>query len=168
LHFTPLPRLPPGTTPSETNFAQRYTGEAAPEHNTSANMERPVTIRQTDIHPMLKQMISRYITHLHSVQWKTLLNLSNLMEADLPTLPKYITGGRNNLCYAYILGKCQGQICGKAGVGHAPVADITITFTQDLCQILSSGVERWLATEQPTTPQHYSGGYASKQYKRMA
>jgi tRNA G46 methylase TrmB len=65
-------------------------------------------ICQTDIHPLFKQMMSHYITHFHSVQWKTLLNASNITEAELPTIQKYMTTGRNNVCYAYILGKCQG------------------------------------------------------------
>lgn len=93
-----------------------------------------------DIHPLFKQMISWYVTHFRSVQWKTLLGASNLTEAELPILPKYISSERNNPCYAYILRKCQGKICGKAGTGHTPVTDITDAF-QDLCKILSSGVE---------------------------
>jgi hypothetical protein len=80
----------------------------------SANMEQRVIIRQTDIHPYFKQMMSCYITHFCSVQWKTLLNASNLMEAELPPIQKYMMTGRNNLCYAYILRKWQGPICGKA------------------------------------------------------
>ena len=86
-------------------------------------------------------MIAVYVTHFRSIQWKLLLYTANLCESDLPTLPKYMRNGNNALCYAYILGKCQGQICKKYPEGHALVSDVMNAFARDLSQMLAAGVE---------------------------
>jgi hypothetical protein len=112
--------------------------------------------------------MSRYITHFRSVQWKTLLKAATLTEADLRNLPSYVKNGKNTLCYAYILGKCQGKMCGKAPEGHAPASAISDDFAQALCNSLSSAVEHRLSTEPPLTQGQYSGGYSSKRFKRTA
>jgi hypothetical protein len=133
--------------------------------------DRPVQIRQTDIHPTLKSFMSRYITHFRSVQWKTLMQASQVSEGDLPTLPKYMKDGRNGLCYAYVLGKCQGRICGRYPEGHAPATDISDEFAQALCRALATGVEHRLATEPPNSQVHFTrnpGSATSKRYKRTA
>ena len=80
-----------------------------------------------------------------------LLYMSNLCESDLPTLPKYTRNDNNALCSAYILGKCQGQICKKYPEGHVSVSDVTDAFARDLSHMLTVGVEFWLAMEPPTT-----------------
>jgi hypothetical protein len=166
LAFTPPPGLPPGPSPLSSTIHANTSQVSAPERASSANWDRPVSIRQHDIHPQLKHLMARYITHFRSVQLKTLLGAANITEAELPVLPKYMSSGTNNLCYAYVLGKCQGRYCGKASRGHAPVGDITDAFAQELCRALAGGVEKRLATEPPHTPQQYSGGYGSKRYKR--
>jgi hypothetical protein len=166
LNFNPPPGLPPGPSQVSPTIHSKHPHDSAPERMPSDNWDRPVSIRHNDIHPQFKQLMARYITHFRSVQLKTLLGAANITEAELPVLPKYTAAGKNNLCYAYILGKCQGRYCGKASVGHAPVGDITDAFAQELCRVLSGGVEKRLATEPPNTPQQYSGGYGSKRYKR--
>lgn len=112
--------------------------------------------------------MSPYITHFRSVQLNGLLRAANVTEADLPVLPKYVANGQNGLCYAYVLGKCQGKRCGKAERGHAPVGDITDEFAKALCGRIGPAVEHRLRTEPPTPHGHYSGGHPQKRYKRTA
>ena len=94
--------------------------------------------------------------------------MAKLTEADLLTLPKYVENGKKSMSYSYVLGKCQGKMCGKAQQGHASVTDITATFAKDLCGWLASPVEEHLATEPPTTQGQYSGGQAQKPFKETA
>ena len=159
--------LPPTTNP-QWSTAQGAQASVFPDYAASTQGSRPVTIRQTDVHPAFQQMMSRYITHFRSVQLRSLLRAANLTEADLPALPKYVETGKNGLCYAYVLGKCQGKMCGKAQQGHAPVSDITEDFAKALCGRLGLAVEHWLRTEPPTSPAQYSGGHSQKRYKRTA
>jgi hypothetical protein len=70
-----------------------------------------------------------------------LLQTTNITKSNLPILPQYIKDGQNGLCYAYILGKCQGRICGKYPAGHAPVTGIMEAFAMELSQLLTAGIE---------------------------
>eukprot|EP00804_Cyclotella_cryptica_P007158 CCRYP_009711-RA/>CCRYP_009711-RA protein AED:0.25 eAED:0.25 QI:0/-1/0/1/-1/1/1/0/112 len=112
--------------------------------------------------------MARYISHFWSVQLRTLLRVANVTEDQLPLLPKYTSGGKNNLCYAYVLGKCQGKMCGKSPEGHAPVGEITDVFARTLCEKLGPAIEKHLAMEPPTVQHHFSGSYSGKRYKRTA
>ena len=141
---------------------------ATPDNNASGQEGRPVHIRPFDVHPLFNKLMSSYITHFRSVQLKGLLRAANLTEADLPVLSKYVANGHNGLCYVYVLGKCQGKMCGKAQSGHAPVGDITDEFAKSLCGRLGSAVEHRMRTEPPTPHGPYSGGYPQKRYKRTA
>ena len=162
----------PAGLPPSANYhwstVQGAQAPALPNYAASAQGSRPVTIRQTDVHPVLQQLMSKYITHFRSVQLRSLLRAANLTEADLPSLQKYVANGKNGLCYAYVLGKCQGKMCGNAQQGHAPVGDITEEFAKALCGRLGSAVEHRLCTEPPTSPAQYSGGQSQKRYKRTA
>lgn len=89
-------------------------------------------------------------------RWRT------LAKKNLLVIPKYMVNGRNSLCYAHILGKCQGKMCGKAPDGHAPAGKISDAFARDLRGLLSAVVEKGLATEPPLTQGQYSGTYSSK------
>ena len=67
-------------------------------------------------------------------------------------IPKYIKEGKNRLCYAYVLGKCHGQVCGKCPEQHVPALDVLDEFATALQQTLMAGVK----CELPTTPQHHN------------
>jgi hypothetical protein len=142
--------------------------DSHPERTQSASADRPVNIRQSDIHPTLKALMAPYITHFRSIQLRNLLRAANITEQNLPTLPQYLENGRNNLCYSYILGKCQGRACGRASNGHAPASAISNEFAQTLCDLLAPGVQKRLATEPPTTLQSYQQGNPAKRWKRSA
>ena len=126
-----------------------------PDSAGSTTGDRPVIIRQTDIHPTIKALMAPCVTHFRSIQLRNLLRAANINEGSLPTLDKYVSNGRNNLCYSYVLGKCQGRICGRAAVGHVPVAEISDEFASSLCTALALGVEKRLATEPPVTHQPF-------------
>ena len=115
------PGLPPGAAP-QWGWAQGGAPVFVPDNTASGSGERPVGIRSSDIHPTIKQMMAGYIAHFCSVQLRSLLREVKLTEADLPTLPKYLANGKNNMCYAYVLGKCHGKMCGRAPHGHAPMS----------------------------------------------
>lgn len=131
--------------------------------------EHPGTIRQSDIHPQMNNFMERYVSPFSSIQLRTILNAAaNITEAQLPTLPKYIANRKNGLCYAYILGKCQGKMCGKALHGHTTKGDVTDAFAWELCYVLVVGVEKHLAMEPPTAQYQFLGGYSSKRFKGTA
>ena len=172
-HVTHMPSFPcpPGIPPTQgTQWSPPHNKPepTRPEPAASGPYDKPVLIRPQDVHPAFTQLMARYITHFRSVQWKTLLRAGKLTEADLPTIPAYIKNGRNTLCYAYILGKCQGKMCGKAPEGHAPATCISDEFARSLCSLLSPAVEHRLNTEPPLTQGQYSGSHASKRFKRTA
>lgn len=159
--------LPP---PAPAQWAQPLAGptSAIPENAASGQGNRPVTIRPSDIHPAINQMMATYITHFRSVQLRSLLRVASLAETDLPTLPKYMVQGKNTLCYSYVLGKCQGKMCGRFPHGHAPVADVSDAFASELCSKLASAVEKRMASEPPVTQAQYSGSPGHKRFKRTA
>lgn len=159
--------LPPPTLPQ---WSPPQTGPSTvvPENASSGHGDRPVSICPTDIHPALKQLMSWYVTHFRSVQLRSLLRAARISEGDLPTIAKYMSQGKNGLCYAYILGKCQGKMCGKSPQGHAPATEISDDFAKELCVKLAPAVEHRLAAEPPMTQGQYGGGTANKQYKRTA
>jgi hypothetical protein len=163
--------LPPGLPPApNTQWATPLARAqpTRPDNTPSGQQDKPVLIRGQDIHPAFTQLMSGYITHFRSVQWKTLLKAGKLTEAELPTIPAYVKNGKNTLCYAYILGKCQGKMCGRAPDGHAPASAISDDFAHALCGSLSSAVQHRLATEPPLMQGQYSGSYSSKRFKRTA
>lgn len=162
---------PSGLPPSApTQWSQQRPGLSAviSENAASGQGERPVTIRQSDIHLTIQRMMAGYVTHFRSVQLKSLLKTAQLSEADLPTIAKYVVNGKNGLCYAYVLGKCQGRMCGKFPKGHAPVADISDAFATELCGKLATAVAHRMATEPPMTQAQYVGSPSHKQFKRTA
>jgi hypothetical protein len=159
--------LPPPVPPQ---WSTPQTGNPAmtPDSAALGQSGRPVTIRHVDIHPMFTQLMARYITHFGSVQLQSLLRVAGLSEAELPTIPKYTKDGKNMLCYAYVLGKCQDKMCGKLPHGHASALDITDTFAKELCGRLRAAVEQRLAMEPPTLQGQYGGGWPNKWFKRTA
>ena len=159
-----LPPAPTMNTWSPAGVPTSTTGERA----LATPADRPVHIRQSDIHPTIKALMSPYITHFRSVQFRNLLRAANVTEQALPTLPQFNSSGRNNLCYSYILGKCQGRACGRMNVGHAQATALPNDFVQALCSMLAPGVEKRLATEPPTTQQAYQATNQAKRWKRSA
>jgi hypothetical protein len=113
----------------------------------SYGSERPVSIRQDDVHPMIRAMMEPYIRHFRSVQFRSLCRAAGLSEGDLPVEAKYVKNGKNLLCYSYVLGKCNGKYCGRAQDGHVPASTLSPGFVEQLCQKLRPGVETRRSTE---------------------
>lgn len=132
----------------------------------TATTDRPVAIRQSDVHPTIRTLMTPYISHFRSVQFRQLCKAAGISEGDLPTIARYLSNGRNGMCYSYVLGKCQGKICGRAQEGHVPASEITDDFANELCSKLAPGVERRLATEPPTTQSSFQASSGGKRYKR--
>lgn len=113
----------------------------------SSGTERPVNIRQDDVHPQIRSMMEEYIRHFRSVQFRALCRAAGVAEADLPVEAKYVHNGKNLLCYSYVLGKCNGKYCGRAQDGHAAANTLSNSFVEQLCQKLRPGVETRRRTE---------------------
>jgi hypothetical protein len=135
----PFP-LPPGLPlasvlqwggPQERSQSARLDAAASGPH------DKPMLIRSQDVHPAFTQLMSCYITHFRSVQWKTLLRAGKPTESDLPSIPAYVKNGKNTLCCVYILGKCQGKMSGKSPDGHALTRKISNDFARSLCATIS-------------------------------
>jgi hypothetical protein len=135
-------------------------------HSAGSATEKAVFIRQTDIHPAIKALMTPYVSHFRSIQFRLLCKAAGVTERDLPTIPKYLENGRNGMCYSYVLGKCQGKVCGRAQNGHVPVGEITDTFATELCAKLAPGVERRLATEPPSAAVNFTSQPGGKRYRR--
>ncbi len=131
----------------------------------SATNDRPVLIRQEDIHPTIKTMMEEYIRHFRSVQLRMLCKAAGVTEGDLPTDTKYMRNGRNGLCYSYVLGKCNGKYCGRAQDGHVPARELSPTFVESLCNILRPGVAARTATEPAAQASDF---YPNNKRKRTA
>jgi hypothetical protein len=50
----------------------------------SQGMERPVTIQQDDVHPMIRSMMADYVRHFCSVQFRSLCQAAGITETGLP------------------------------------------------------------------------------------
>ena len=126
---------------------------------------RPVAIRQTDIHPKIKALMTAYIAHFRSVQFRLLCKAADVTENDLPTIPRYVIDGKNGMCYSYLLGKCQGKVCRHAPSGHVAASEISDAFATALCTKLAPGVEQRLATEPPNTAMQLTSAQGGKRHK---
>jgi hypothetical protein len=131
----------------------------------SSASERPVLIRQEDVHPTIKTMMEGYIRHFRSVQLRLLCKAAGITEGDLPTDARYVKNGRNGLCYTYILGKCNGKYCNRAQEGHVPAGELSDSFVESLCNLLRPGVEARKATEPPAQEKDF---YVGNKRKRTA
>jgi hypothetical protein len=131
----------------------------------SSASERPVLIRQEDVHPTIKTMMEGYIRHFRSVQLRLLCKAAGITEGDLPTDARYVKNGRNGLCYTYILGKCNGKYCNRAQEGDVPAGELSDSFVESLCNLLRPGVEARKATEPPAQEKDF---YVGNKRKRTA
>ena len=157
-------RLPPGYPPSVTT--QYPPVPPTDTSSSTAAIDRPVVIRQMDIHPRIKALMAPYVAYFRSVQFCLLCKAANVAEEDLPSLPKYVSNGKNGLCYSYILGKCQGKVCGRAQARHVPAHELSEDFVTALCSRLAPGVEKRMAMEPPNTAQQWNAQGGGKRFKR--
>jgi len=127
------PPVPPAITASS-SASQRSTTSSLT--NTTA---RPAACRTTDIHPRLRTALSEYITRIGSLQITRIMLLAGVRWTDMPTIATYMVNGTNNLCYNYILGKCNPRYCTHKQ-GHAPATDVTDDFAEKLCTLLQPGL----------------------------
>lgn len=106
--------------------------------------QRQNGVRQTDMHPSLKALMTGHLRDNQYIQLGAVLRNSNLTFNDLPTLPKYMLNGRNTLCYNYVLGNCSSKFCNfRASGGHAPVEDISNDFANRMIQVMEAPLENW-------------------------
>jgi hypothetical protein len=127
--------------------------------------ERPVLIRQEDVHPTIKSLMEDYIRHFQSVQLRLLCKAAGITETDLPTEQKYLRNGKNMLCFSYVRGKCNGKYCGRAAEGHVMAGELSTKFVNRLCTLLKPGVEARKATEPVAQASDY---FPSNKRKRTA
>ena len=114
----------------------------SPEQVPSAPSVKPVIIHQSDIHLLIKQLTGCYIPHFRSVQFLSLCKAANVTKVMLPTITSNISNGHNRVCDFYLLGDCQGKICGHMPEGHIPVTDIMNHFAQELHWLLAPGITK--------------------------
>lgn len=101
--------------------------------------QRPSTVRQTNIHNKLKTTMGSYISRVGRLQISRIMALSGVTWNEMPTLPAYMDGTTNKLCYNFVLGKCNPRYCTHR-VGHAPSTDVTDEFADKLCSLLATGL----------------------------
>ena len=101
--------------------------------------QRPVAVRQTNIHSKIKAAMGPFVTRVGRLQISRIMALSGVTWNDMPTLPAYMDGTTNKLCYNFVLGKCNPRYCTHR-TGHAPSTDITDEFADSLCSLLASGL----------------------------
>lgn len=156
-----LPLTPPWTWPC----VQGTTSTLTPEQLALGASKCTVTIRNSNIHPIFKQLMASYISHFRSIQLKTLLKAANITEEHLPTLPKYMRNEKKQPLLYIHSRQMPRKMCGKAPDGHTPGGGLPNTFVQEPCTMLTPGVEKRLETGPPTTQYQFAWGYSSKMYK---
>ena len=98
------------------------------------------TIRQKDIHPVIKAAMLPYYSRVGRLQITRIMALADATWDDMPRLQKYVTNETNSLCYNYVLGKCNPKFCTHKS-GHAAVADVTDDFANTVCTLLQPGLD---------------------------
>ena len=74
---------------------------------------------------------------------------------QLPSIPQYIRGGKNDLCYAHLLGHCQhGHECNFI---HVHKNDVQAPFINSVLTMEKQGIE-WLTRNNQGAPQQGGGG----------
>ena len=100
---------------------------------------QPQTLRQSNIHPKLKAVMNPYFTRIGRLQIGRIMGVANVNWSQLPTLPAYMDGTTNKLCYNFVMGKCNPRYCTHR-TGHAPESDITDAFAEEMCTLLQPGL----------------------------
>ena len=109
---------------------------------TSSMTGTPTTttaIRQSNIHPKIKTIMGAYLTRVGRLQISRIMAAANVTWSDMPTLPGYMDGTTNKLCYNFVLGKCNPRYCNHR-LGHAPDTEITNDFADEICTLLQPGI----------------------------
>ncbi len=97
-------------------------------------------IRPDNIHPLIKQNFGPHFQKFGQLQLTRLMMLSKVTWPQMPTIPKYMDGTVNKLCYNFVLGRCTSRYCTHKS-GHAPVEDVTLTFAHNICNHLGLGLK---------------------------
>ena len=119
----------------------------SPTLNTATSRtQQQGSIRDTNMHPKIKDVMAPYIKKFRAVMLNRLLTHANLTINDLPT----IDGLDQKLCYNYVLGKCVHKGClNKAG--HIDSTKITDDFATALLEKLSPAVQEFIQNGPPGT-----------------
>ena len=102
---------------------------------TQASNQTQATLRQSNIHPKLKAVMGPYFIRIGRLQISRIMGVANVNWSQMPTLPAYMDGTTNKLCYNFVMGKCNPRYCTHR-TGHAPEADITDEFAEEICTLL--------------------------------
>ena len=133
----PLPSVlaTPHPTPTVISAITVPTAASSPTRST----QQQGAIRDTNVHPKIKELMGPYIQKFHAVMLNRLLGHAGLTIDDLPTLQ----GSEHKICYNYILGKCVHKGClNKAG--HIDVTKVSDEFAAALVEKLSPAVTEFL------------------------
>ena len=106
---------------------------------TGTSTQAAPAIRQSNIHPKIKTIMGNYITRIGWLQISRIMALANVNWSDMPTLPAFMDGTTNKLCYNFVLGKCNPRYCTHR-TGHAAELDITNEFADELCTLIQPGL----------------------------
>ena len=106
---------------------------------TGTTNQAPGTVRQSNIHHKIKTVMGKYIARVGRLQISRVMAMAGVTWADMPTLPNYVDGSINKLCYNYVLGKCNPKYCNHKS-GHAPDTAITDEFADAVCTLLQPGL----------------------------
>lgn len=96
--------------------------------------------RNKDMHPIIKAMMSPLIQKFGKVMLGKIMEAANVKHNELPVIQKHMeTSGKNNLCYNWTLGCCNGKYC--KGRKHLPAAEHPDEMARILVSKLKPGVE---------------------------
>ena len=112
---------------------------------TSPTAQLQGQIRATNIHPMIKALMTPYIQKFRSVRLNQLLDSINLTIADLPALPSLATAD-TTICYNFVLGNCVHSACLHK---HVDAAEVTDDFATKLTTMLAPAVTTFLNNGAP-------------------
>ena len=137
---------PPITMVSHSSNSQPSPGQASTRSSVSSmtSAAAPNTggrsVRQADMHPTIKAVMGPYMNRIGRLQITRIMALAETSWEEMPRIPKFVDNDTNNLCYNYVLGKCNPRFCHHK-TGHAHVNEIPDEFANTLCTLLEPGLK---------------------------
>ena len=116
----------------------------------------PVTIRSSNIHPIIKAAMEPYIAKVKGVWLGAMLTHLNLSIDDLPKLGPEVSG-TNGMCYNFVLGRCASEQCSHKD-GHVQSRDVTDEFATDIISKLRPAITEFMTNGLPPGTKRRGGG----------
>ena len=148
LTLPPIPRpLPPNPFPTK-----REQDTASITSITDALYKAGIN---DDIHPIIGAVTVPYFNKRGNMSLRKVLDNANVTWDHLPSIPKFMAGKRNNLCYNWVMGYCQLKSCTRK---HAKKQDVPDAFAAGIVHMLKPGFDYMANVDVPAGSKRKADG----------